>query len=77
MMTVEMRVNGEIVAVIHAMNRRSIGVAPVKCVYEWTGAEWPIELDAPPRSAHGKLEHYRDDGIVRLVEKLAKAFNGT
>jgi hypothetical protein len=75
MMTIEIRVNGNLVVVINAVNRGYTGRTPNDCTYEWTAAEWPMELGTAPRASIGTVAHDRGAGIVKLSELLCGAFN--
>jgi len=74
MLTIEIRVNGNLVAVINAHNKGYTGTTLSECRYYWSGAEWPMTLDAAPRSSGGDVLHERTAGILPLTEKLCRAF---
>lgn len=72
--SVEIRVNGNLIATLHAVNRGDTGkrnkAGSPQCEYDWTGAEFPLHLNGPPVGHSGSLRHYRDAGAIQLVRDV-------
>jgi hypothetical protein len=71
MLTVEIKVNGVLVAAINAINRG--GEAFGRCEYEWASAEFRMQWNGPPVVHDGKLTHDRPDGCIELTRRLCEA----
>lgn len=72
MLTIEIRVNGNIVTVISAIN--SFGEE--RCQYLYTSASFPKTHGQPCVIHSGSVMHNRGEGIERLAEKLCAAASG-
>jgi len=74
--SVEIRVNGNLIATLHAVNRGATGkfskAGSPQCEYEWTSAEFPLHLDGPPTAHAGALRHYRDASAIELVRAMCE-----
>jgi hypothetical protein len=74
--SVEIRVNGNLIAALHAVNRGETGryskAGHPQCEYDWTSAEFPLHLDGPPAAHAGSVRHYRDAGAIELVRSLCE-----
>lgn len=72
--SVEIRVNGNLIAALHAVNRGNTGRVSKsghpQCEYEWTSAEFPVNLNGPPIGHTGSLRHFRDAGAIALVRDM-------
>lgn len=78
MISLEIRINGSLIAVINAINRTYTvdEIHPSrgpKCRYEWTSAAFPVSLSQCAETYTGVLEHFRGDGAVKLVEAICNA----
>lgn len=74
--SVEIRVNGNLIATLHAVNRGETGkyskAGYPQCEYDWTSAEFPVHLDGPATTFSGSLRHYRDAGAIELVRSMCE-----
>ena len=69
MVTVEIRVNGTIVAVMSAVRveeNHSTGVY----TYDCSGCSFPIDRVTPPRTWKRQIQHAYNDGIEKLAQLL-------
>lgn len=77
MITVEIKVNGSLIAAVNAINRKFTGkehpTRGPQCEYEWTSAIFPMSLSGPVETHCGKLTHHRDDGAVELIRAICAA----
>lgn len=73
MMSIEIKVNGSIVAIVHARNSGYLSTMDDVCRYEWTGSEFPIEVKGDPAGFSGNLKHSRADGILELSANILRA----
>lgn len=71
MMSVKVEVNGNLVAVIHAVNRTEVLSAELH-TYEYSASVFAIHLDEAPLAVHGFVNHVREQGIVMLTEILCR-----
>lgn len=69
MLTIEIRINGNIIAVISAINT----LGEERCQYRYTSACFPMTLGQPCTTHCGAVMHDRGAGIERLAEKLCGA----
>lgn len=69
MLTIEIRVNGNIVSVISARNVSGVE----RCQYLYTSASFPMIHGQPCVTLSGSVMHDRSEGIERLAEKLCAA----
>lgn len=69
MLTIEIRVNGNIVSVISAINVSGVE----RCQYHYTTASFPKVHGQPCATHVGTVTHDRAEGIERLAEKLCAA----
>jgi hypothetical protein len=78
MISVEIRIVGNPVAVINGINRGETGRMEVgrgpECIYEWTAAVFPMHLQGPPTALYGSLKHWRGEGSVELARAMCAAF---
>lgn len=75
MISVEIRINGSLIAVIHAKNM-GVGAAADRGdlrEYEWVSTRFPTGLDSAALSYIGVVRHGRDDGVVELARILCEA----
>jgi hypothetical protein len=72
MLTVEIRINGSIIAAIEAVNRGPVTVGGIYR-YEYQGFTFPIDNSGPAHAVHGFVEHRRSDGAAKLVALLSEA----
>ena len=72
--SVEVRVNGNLIAILHAVNRGNTGRVSKdggpQCEYDWTAGEFPLHLDGPAATHYGSLRHFRDAGALALVRDM-------
>lgn len=77
MISLEVRVNGSLVATVNCINRRVTGKNHLtrgpECEYEWTSAEMPWSMSGPASSYSGTLKHYRGDGAIALMRAICAA----
>lgn len=66
MFTVDIRINGTLTAHIYGLNRRTMG----------TGDEYSYSLYEPEGSKikEGMVKHFRNEGILVLVEKILEDY---
>lgn len=69
MLTIEIRINGNIVAMISAINDSGVE----RCQYRYTSASFPRIHGEPCITHSGTVMHDRGEGIERLAEKLCAA----
>jgi hypothetical protein len=69
MLTIEIRVNGNIVAAISAINT----LGEERCQYRYTSTSFPMTIGRPCVTHCGTVMHDRGEGIERLAEKLCAA----
>jgi hypothetical protein len=69
MLTIEIRVNGNIVTVISAINV----LGEERCHYRYTSASFPMTHGQPCITHGGTVMHERGEGIERLADKLCAA----
>lgn len=69
MLTIEIRVNGNLIAAISAINV----LGEERCQYRYTSMCFPMTIGAPCVTHRGVVMHDRGEGIERLAEKLCAA----
>lgn len=71
MLSVEIRVNGSLIAAFAAINRGAVD-STGRYRYEYQGVRFPVDF-GPPVATNGFIEHMRQDGAEVLVAALCRA----
>lgn len=67
MLTVEVRVNGNLVAELQAINTALASNDPGRNFYNYGGSTHPMGAGREPRPFSGTVTYLRDEGILKLV----------
>lgn len=72
MLSVEIRINGTIIAAICACNRGLVSTGGMYR-YEYQGVTFPVDNSGPVATVHGFIQHERTRGAQALVARLCDA----
>lgn len=74
MISLEIRINGELITAIKAVNRAPLCSRGLS-QYEYHGMRFPFDVGTAPVAVHGFIKHRRSEGAEKLVALLCTAAN--
>ena len=72
MLSIDIKVNGTIVAVVHAHRGAKTKIGKNTFLYAWRSISFPLDMMQTGKAFIGEVEHDYDDGIEHLASAILK-----